>query len=192
MQPLATLLGDYIRRSGQQWSTTAMAKLAVSLANGDLPTSSTAFREHLRQESEETFFHSLRVLLASTQWRFLPDDSKTLCFEETCFRTSSRTAATVYELLVHPTARCPHQLLRLVDNPTVEAATTIQNTCQDCMDDFTRDHLKAFPAPLDGVAGLPGDDHPHDHARHRWDRVGARPGASAHKQVGRADARACS
>ena len=156
LRPLASLLSDYIQRSGKTWSQRQLATVARALLQGEQCKAVTSFVAFLRQTSEKIFFQSLRDLLRSPDWSHLPTAAKHLSFECICFRIASRMGACVHELLAQLACRCPCPLLRLPDDPTPATAAVLQAQRSCCQDDFfTRRHLEAFPgATLLGADSL--------------------------------------
>eukprot|EP00971_Amphidinium_carterae_P036923 725702-Amphidinium_carterae.5 len=140
LKPLAKLLGEYIKRSGQTWEMEQRAKEA--LASG---SRTYTMLEFVRLTSEIAFFQELSGLRSSNDWHHLPSSSWTSSFQALCFRALSRMGIATYELLVRPSKAMPLPLFKLLEAVDADALAADILQMPACMlDPFSQHFINTY------------------------------------------------
>ena len=144
LQPMTSLLTDYLTRSGQQWNQgqRAEASKQPQAGEGD-PVPLSAFREYLLLSSEHAFFDSLQELRLSEDWQHLPSSCRTIRFQGKAFKMLSKMGGLVHQLLCVPARLSPCKLLGHAVG--VVSMDEVLSTPECMMDPFTKDFLAKWP-----------------------------------------------
>ena len=145
MQPLAELLFEYIKRSGQTWRDHRRASQTQELVGGPAvgEGQTSPFMAYVKLQSEEAFLAKFKGLLSSNTWSFIPQEAWSLAFQTLGFRLLSRAGALVHQLLVVPSKQCPYATFQVLVDEEI-ARSKLQQVPPCMQDSFTRQFLQKF------------------------------------------------
>lgn len=142
IQPGATLMYSFLRRAGVEWDI----KTGVDcLESGDLTW--RLLREHDGTVFEDYAQRIATLLTDEAAWDLIPGSRMTLEARSLAYRCISRSAATIWLLLVHPCSGYPHKLFSVLGPDPLSKAEDIFADAEDLYDDFTIWFVSEFNTP---------------------------------------------